>query len=359
MRYLLLCLMTCVVCSPCFAQEKAATAESISSQGIEFLKQSQKPDGTWGANKPLGVTALVTSALLEQRVSREDPVVAKALKWMESHVHADGGIYAEGSKHHNYETSISLLAFSSANADGRYSETIKKAVDFLKGIQWDEVEGYSSDNPGYGGAGYGSHNRPDLSNTQFLLEALHSAGLSNDDPAFRHALTFVSRTQNLDSEHNDTPFAKLINDGGFYYTPAAGGTSQSGVEPNGGLRSYASMTYAGLKSMIYAGVSPDDKRVKAAEKWIKTHYSLSENPGMGQQGLFYYYHTFAKTLNVLGYEDFVDAEGKKHNWQQELVAQLASTQQPNGSWINKQDRWYEGDPDLVTAYALLALVYCN
>ena len=29
------------------------------------------------------------------------------------------------------------------------------------------------------------------------------------------------------------------------------------------------------------------------------------------------------------------------------------------SWINKQDRWYEGDPDLVTAYALLALVYCN
>ena len=37
---------------------------------------------------------------------------------------------------------------------------------------------------------------------------------------------------------------------------------------DGGLRSYASMTYAGLKSMIYAGLDRDDPRVKAALTYI-------------------------------------------------------------------------------------------
>ena len=43
------------------------------------------------------------------------------------------------------------------------------------------------------------------------------------------------------------------------------------------------MTYAGLKSMIYAGVKHDDPRVKAAYEWIQKHYTLDENPGMGAQ----------------------------------------------------------------------------
>ena len=58
------------------------------------------------------------------------------------------------------------------------------------------------------------------------------------------------------------------------------------------------MTYAGLKSMIYAGVDKDDQRVTAARKWITQFYTIEENPGMGQQGLFYYYQTFAKTLSI-------------------------------------------------------------
>ena len=56
------------------------------------------------------------------------------------------------------------------------------------------------------------------------------------------------------------------------------------------------MTYAGLKSMIYAGLTADDPRVKAAYDYITKHYTLDENPGLGQQGLYYYYQTFAKAL---------------------------------------------------------------
>jgi squalene-hopene/tetraprenyl-beta-curcumene cyclase len=172
-------------------------------------------------------------------------------------------------------------------------------------------------------------------------------------------LVFVSRCQNLESENNTTPFAAKNPDGGFYYTPAAGGDSEAGKLDNGGLRSYASMTYAGLKSMIYAGVKPDDPRVKAAVKWCQLHYGLDENPGMGQAGLFYYYHTFAKALATAGMNEIEDAKGVKHNWRQDLLAELVRRQRPNGSWVNESDKWFEADAGLVTGYALLSLAYCR
>ena len=169
-------------------------------------------------------------------------------------------------------------------------------------------------------------------------------------------LMFVSRTQNLESVHNTTEFAGLINDGGFYYTPAAGGDSKAGVESNGGLRSYGSMTYAGVKSLIYAGLQRDDPRIEAATEWIRHHYTLDKNPGMGDQGLYYYFHTFAKTMAAFGEDEFVDSEQQKHNWRQELTERLGELQNANGSWVNPAaPRWEEGDPNLVTAYCLLAL----
>ena len=336
-----------------------ASLEAVRARGIRFLKLTQSADGTWTTANVPGSTALCITSLLESGVPADDPMVARGLEFLTGLVRDNGGIYHLQTSHRNYETSISVLALSAANSDGKYDATIRNAEKFLRGLQWDEDEEQKPEDPGYGGAGYGSHQRPDLSNTQFLLEALKTAGAKADDPAIQKALIFVSRCQNLETEHNNTPFAAKIDDGGFYYTPAAGGTSQAGVDANGGLRSYASMTYAGLKSMIYAGVSKDDPRVKAALKWIQKYYSLNDNPGLGKQGLYYYYHTFAKTLSVLEIDELTDAKGASHNWRSELVATLAQQQKPNGSWINEADRWYEGDPNLVTAYALLALTHCE
>ncbi len=129
--------------------------------------------------------------------------------------------------------------------------------------------------------------------------------------------------------------------------------------PEGGLRSYASMTYAGLKSFIYAGLSKDDKRVQAAKAWIAKHYDLNSNPGLGDMGLYYYYHVFAKTMHLLGEPTVTDAQGVKHDWKAELTAALASRQNENGSWVNKNARFMETDPNLVTAYALLSLAVCQ
>ena len=273
---------------------------------------------------------------------------------------SDGGIYGTNNK--NYETAIAVVCFKEANRNGKYDALLKKADAFLKGYQWGTDGKTQPQDIQYGGAGYGrSNDRPDLSNTSFLVDALNAAGNSADSEAMQRArFIFVSRCQNLEGPHNTTPFAAKLNDGGFYYTPAAGGSSMAGIdESTGGLRSYASMTYAGLKSMVYAGLKSDDPRVKAAIGWLKKHYDLDNNPGMGTAGLYYYYVTFAKALSALGEDKFVDDKGNAHDWRSELIEALAKRQKADGSWTNETSRWLEGDASLSTGYALLALSYCN
>jgi squalene-hopene/tetraprenyl-beta-curcumene cyclase len=336
-----------------------AAYRSAVSRGLEYLAKAQADDGSYSSQAGPGLTAIVTTALLRHGRAPSDPFVAKSLQYLAGFVHDDGGIYAPGSRYQNYETSLAILCFHEANADGRYDELLKKAEAFDKKIQWDGDEGHDQSSMSYGGAGYGSHSRPDLSNTSFLIEALHAVGAESNDAALQKALVFVSRCQNLESQYNTSEFAAKVNDGGFYYSIAAGGSSQAGTTPDGGLRSYGSMTYAGLKSMIYCGVSPEDPRVKAATKWIREHYSLAENPGMGADGLFYYYHTFAKALDAVGDDLFIDASGESHDWRRELAERLFELQKADGSWANTSQRWLEADPNLVTAYSLLALSYCE
>lgn len=337
-----------------------AVRDQAVSRAVDYLRtRGQSRDGAFSPQSGPAVTALVATALMRNGRTAQDPMVAGALKYLQQFVQADGGVYQDGSNYRNYETCLAIMCFAQANTDDRYDRLLKNAERYVKGEQWDEGEGINRSHPNYGGAGYGKSQRPDLSNTTFLLDALQAAGNGPDDEAVKKALVFVSRCQNLETEHNTTQFAAKNPDGGFYYTPAAGGTSQAGATPEGGLRSYASMTYAGLKSMIYAGVGPDDPRVAAALEWIQKHYDLDNNPGMGDAGLFYYYHTFAKALDAVGQETFVDAQGASHHWRSELITELAGRQRPDGSWVNDNGRWFEGDPNLVTGYALLALAYCR
>jgi squalene-hopene/tetraprenyl-beta-curcumene cyclase len=336
-----------------------ARLKAAREKGIEFLRVSQAADGSWTTNRTPGISGLVIAALLDSGAKVDDPTVAKALQHLETYIQKDGGIYSPKSDLRNYETCIAVLALRAANADGRYDKTIAAARDFLKQLAWDDADGVKPDDVKFGGAGYGSSSRPDLSNTAYLLDALKAAGLSKEDPAFQNALVFVSRCQNLESQFNTLPQASKVNDGGFYYTPAAGGNSGAGKGDDDSLRSYGTMTYAGLKSMVYAGVGPDDPRVVAAVKWIRSHYSISENPGMGQAGLYYYFHTFAKALDAMELVQVTDEKGREHNWRAELGAHLLSLQKPNGSWVNSEKRWMEGDQNLSTAFALLALSYCD
>ena len=342
--------------APVGAAEAPSVAE-MTERAVAFLRSRQDARGGWSTRREPGITAIVVTALLRsKRVTPADPAAVRALTYLEGFIGPNGGL--SEAVHANYTTAIALMAFREANVNGRYDRAIQAGQEFLTVKQWDEGEGKGREDAFYGGAGYGgSNSRPDLSNTAFFIEALRDTGRPPDDPALQKALVFVSRCQNLKSEFNDQPWAGKVNDGGFVYTAANGGSSLAGNEPDGGLRSYASMTYAGLKSMIHAGLTPDDPRVRAASDYIAKHYTVDENPGLGQRGLYYYYQTFAKAFSLLDKPTLTDASGQSHDWRADLIAALAKRQNPDGSWVNSVDRFMEGDPNLVTAYALLALAY--
>lgn len=338
----------------------AATFEKSVQRGIDYLRtKGQGPDGSYSGNVGPGVTALVTTAILRHGRSPDDPQVAKSLKYLSGFFREDGAVAAAKSRLPNYETCLAVLCLSEANKDHRFDAVLKKADAYLKGEQIDEGDGKDKADATFGGAGYGGSTRPDLSNTSFLIDALRATGNAADSQAIQRALVFVSRCQNLESELTVNPSAVKNPDGGFFYTVAAGGDSPAGETDEGGLRSYGGMTYAGLKSMLYAGVGPEDKRVQAALTWIGKHYSVNQNPGMGQAGVFYYYHTFAKALDAMGTDEFIDEKGVKHDWRAELRAELAKRQREDGSWSNSDKKWMESDPNLATGFALLSLSYCK
>jgi len=335
------------------------TYQAMVERAVQFLGAQQGENGAVSPHIGIGPTALATLGLLRSGRAVDDPRVAKGLKFLEEYTQESGGIHMPGGRIPVYETCIAMICLKAANDDGRYDAILKEADAFLRGNQWDESREKEPSDPSYGGAGYGGKSRPDLSNTAYLVDALKSCGAASDDPAIQKALVFVSRCQNLEGEHNTTKYAAKVNDGGFYYTCVVGKQDDEREAAEGGLRSYGSMTYSGFKSMIHAGLSKDDPRVKAAFQWICTNYDVASNPGMGDAGLYYYYHTFAKALDAIGTDEIEDANGKKHFWRRELAEELAKRQQKNGSWVNTNNRWMEGDPNLSTAFALLALTYCR
>lgn len=328
--------------------------KEVLEKAADYLKSHQGDDGSFSPRiAGPGVTAVVVAGMLHSGFRVDDPVVRRGLRYLEKSVKADGGIYDKGLA--NYTTSVAVMALQEANKDGKYDAIIKNAAAYLKKLQY---QGEEADVK-FGGVGYDGKGRPDLSNTQYFMDALIAAGVPKDDPAIKRALKFVSRCQNLPGETNDQPFAKKTTEdhkGGLVYVPDSDDKRQQ--TPQGGLRSLGAMTYGGLRSFLYAGVSKDDPRVKGAVGWIRRHYTLDENPGMGQAGLYYYYHTFGKAMAALGEDHFEDAKGQKHDWRRELFAALKKRQQDNGSFRNKGSKQFgEADPNLATGFALLALSY--
>ncbi len=337
------------------------TRLTSTGRGLLFLDGQQGPDGSFAGHAGTGPTSLAVAAMLRNGRSASHPAVSRGLQFLLANRQADGGFYAEGSTHKNYETSLAIMTLALVEEGRTYATEIAAATQLIRQMQWGPNNDKGPEDMTYGGAGYGRHGRPDLSNTSFMIDALKAAGVSADDPDMQAALAFVSRCQNHESEHNKTEFATQgPKDGGFYYTAANGGESMAGADPVGGLRSYGSMTYAGLKSMLYAGVSKEDPRIQAAMSYLKKHYDVKSNPGMGPAGLFYYYQMFSKAFRAVGESTFTDANGVTHDWRADLIRELQTRQQENGSWYNvESDRWMEGDAVLVTAYALLALSYAE
>lgn len=243
------------------------------------------------------------------------------------------------------------------------------------------------------------------------IEDLRAEGEKRADLDWDAALDFLAQVQNLPEVNTNAWVSSQPDDlGGFIYRPAAVGAAErrggpgahrgpppgaqdaaatpasprfprlpegaSGVGteahpgtrpagsvavagPAGGhpveVHPYGSMTYAGLLSLIYAHLGPDDPRVQAARAWTQRHWTLAENPGMGPEGLYYFFNTLSKCMAAMGDETVTRPDGTTVPWRDDLLERLVALQRPDASWCNDNNRWWEADPALVTSYTLLAI----
>ena len=352
-------------------------ADATIERGIAFLRTAQEEGGSWSPQPGPAVTAMIVGVLLDRpNISTTDASVEKALAYIMSNCRDDGGIYDEILA--NYNTAICLSALARVNDRPRMAEAIAKGQQYLRQLQWHnqtDPQGKAVDpsHPFYGGAGYGRHGRPDLSNTQIMLQGLYDSGLSCDDPAFERAMMFITRCQGTaaNKEFGD----KIVADGGFIYAtsidkdhigqPESKAGSETvdvpGVGPVSRLRTYGSMTYAGFKSYVYANLRRDDPRVADVYQWIGRNYTVDHNPGLPQErkmeGYYYYLMTMSRALDAWGASRITTEDGRAHDWANDVINKLAALQRENGSWVNEASRWMERDENLVTAYALIALTH--
>lgn len=404
---LLLCLLVSTASARTHDPELLAQARQLQEKAAAWILARQEANGAWMRDSGYpAITALVCIGLHATPAATTPAIRTRleaALDYIAAQAKPDGGIYAAPGQGRGgprpdgtptqaggrggprpdgnpppagaavqyeypvYNTSICLLALATWNRP-QDLEIIKKARAYLLGPDVTQDGLPLADSALPGGIGYGKNKRPDLNNTAMALEALHATDYLDREPfnnnpdqaakadlAWSKALEFLTICQNL-SETNQSAWIKNApaeDRGGFIYCPADAIKDEATAAQ---LRSYGSMTYSGLKSMIYAKVKPDDVRMQSAFAWMQKFYTLDENPGIGPSGHLYYLHTAAKTLQLFGVDTLVDSTGNRRDWRREMIAKLAELQEPDGSWHNRRSgRWMENVPELATSYCLMTL----
>jgi len=345
--------------------------EDAVRRGIQWLQTKQQPGGYWSSPEWPALTAFPVWAMALSDPYRDSEAVDKGVTYILGHVQDNGGIYVEpkiefkGGGKSNYNTAICMVAL---HLTGR--EDVRPAV--LKARKFVAASQHLGGDVYHGGFGYDADTKrayADLSNTYIAMEGM---ALTEDAEDFRSegeparidkeaAEEFISSIQNRE-ESNDADWVATdeANEGGFAYHPreSKAGTFE-GDDGTVKFRSFGSMTYAGLLALIYADVDRSDPRIKSAVDWALQHWTLEENPGMGNQGLFYFYNVLSKALAVYGQDVLEQDDGTKINWRERLVRKLVSLQKiddnGNGYWQNEENRFWESDPVLVTGYSLIAL----
>ena len=357
-----------------FAVAKPVSQEKIKGaieKGAKFLYQNQNATGWWSDS---GLPALTGLALVALKMADATKLDAKyeserrrAYDYLTSLSKPDGSIH--DGRLINYNTACSLMAFSMAN-ETRYRPLIEKARAYIAGSQIDLGEKGKTDNANDGGVGYNDkYDHSDMNNTLMAIEAMRMSELAlqrkdQSKQTLKHDLDwkalehFLASCQNLPERSDNPNLSNQPEDrGGFIYHPgeSKAGEAVDEEEKSVALRSYGSISYAGMMSFAYARIGKDDDRVSAVINWLGKNYTLNENPGMGQEGLFYYFHLMSKALTTQGVKTLKGPNSKSIDWKNELAAKLISLQKKDGSWKNSNKRWMEGDPNLTTSYVLVAL----
>ena len=336
----------------------AVAIETAITNGAAFLVGCQAADGHWSDPQMPALTALPLWALSGcarmdgVREMLSDGALKRAADYVLKTQRPDGGFYVPkpgrgGSGLGNYNTSVCLSAL--------FDSSLAPKSALLAARTYIAASQLTGDDTMAGGFGYDRISRrryADLSNTSYAMSAMAKTasleefrtGGARADIDWDRALKFVENL--IEREGPDA--------GGAAYnerTPQAG--TSTNAQGRVHLRAYGSMTYAAVLSMCSAKLDRGDPRVRQSLEYLAKNWTVDENPGMGSQGLYYFYDIMARALSAARVE-----EVGGHRWKRELSAKLISLQKPDGSWSNDNNRFWESDPVLCTSFAMIVLELC-
>ena len=337
----------------------AVSIEAALTNGASFLLSCQAEDGHWSDPQMPALTALPLWALsgcanmdgVRERLA--DGALRRAADYVLKTQRPDGGFYVPkpgrgGSGLGNYNTSVCLSAL--------YDSGLAPKSAMLAARTYIASSQLTGDDTMAGGFGYDRISRrryADLSNTSYAMSAMAKTASLEEfrtsgeraDIDWDRALKFVENL--MEREGPDA--------GGAAYnerTPQAG--TATNAQGRVHLRAYGSMTYAAVLSMCSARLDRGDPRVRLSLEYLAKFWTVDENPGMGSQGLYYFYDIMARALSAARV-----AEVGGHFWKKELSAKVVALQKPDGSWANDNNRFWEADPVLCTSFAMIVLELCR
>ncbi|MEQ8790575.1 MAG: hypothetical protein RIC55_30035 [Pirellulaceae bacterium] len=339
-------------------------ARAALEKGVAYLMSKQQADGrfpseTYGSlRQGAATTALVLYAMghvPESLREKYDRQLVEGAAFLRLGIDKKGYVVnSDGSPDYPTYGSAMLLTAVARLKLPLTDDELGKLRSFVLQAQLDERRAFKPDSPHYGGWDLmgasmleGVTSGTNVSVSSFALEAL----TLDDSPAVlearKKALRWAARCQDVSY------------DGGFPFTPDANSESNKAEtdDDRDKPRPYGTTTCDGLRCLLHAGASAEDKRVKAAVAWLVEHDDLEQAPGFEdvdervgwQKGLrLYYYMTLAKCLKHLP----ADAARARR---EALLKHLVSLAESDGRWQNDSARMREDDPLIATALIVVAL----
>jgi squalene-hopene/tetraprenyl-beta-curcumene cyclase len=303
---------------------------SALGRAVRWLWSQQSDDGGWhsqtyGMLRPgQSLTPFVLDALLP--VTHEPAGIERAFEFLKRTINTDAIDYP------NYSAGLAV------RVAGRMKRDASLWIEYLRGQQFVEENGWTRNDSAYGAWGMGGERRRppeaghvDLAMTRYVVEGLAAGGIPSSDPAMRKAIVYLDRCQNAD--------------GGFFFSPVNLDTNKAG-DVGGKYRSYGTTTCDGLIAMRAASVSADDLRIVRAQEWLKKNHLEERVPGfdieparMGwSEGLrFYYAAAITRAMPEL-----------------HVILPL---QEDDGSFVNANKLVKEDDPLIATGFAVRVLCH--
>jgi squalene-hopene/tetraprenyl-beta-curcumene cyclase len=328
------------------ADELRALDEAL-RRGRAYLLAGQTDDGALGPRERPDVCGVATTALALWALSRTEDLATdsapsdRAARYLLAHVQPDGGVYDPRRALHVYTSGVAARALQARCADAP-SEELERA--------WRNAEVFAHRRgvPESVLDEDGEARLPTGQAPERAAELLH--GDAELGEAEERALRFLEQLSGASAEV------------GPLRTRAHGWRLPPGVD--------APFSYEDVLPIVYRSLRPEDDLARRALAAIRKHYTLERNPDLTRrygdggfreehQGIYYYYLLLARTLAAFGDPSLHLESGEEHDWVRELARRLLVLQRPDGAWSNASDRWWEGEPVLVTSYAMLALDRCR